>query len=800
MKYFNLLFAVPALVILASCTTDPKVQSSRYVANGNKYQERGQGKQASIMYRRALQKNMKNADAWYKLGLFNLDQNNFGEGRGDLIRVVDLAEAENKYDAKVQDCLTKIADIDYTGYAKYPDKLKEYDADLKHRSDQLNRHYPNTFDSHRIAGLSKYSEALSLKKREERLPIVQEALADFKKADAIKPYDSALGFAIVSTLAETGQAAEAEKYANEMIARKTADERVYSSLYWYYNGGGHPDAAETIRKKQVANNPKDGSAWIALASHYYMAKRQPEMVAALGKLTSDLKTFPNANMLVGDFYFSLGDLEHAIGPYLQGQKVDASNKKLYMKKTAEAYTLLGRYDEAGKIVTELLKEDKNDPEAIAMDASLQLNHAKREEADAIIARLQPLLAKTSPNELEKSMILHFNLGRAYALKADPQSLDQARLQFEEALKARVGKVPYIPALMALSQLELARGGNPQAVEYANTIIRYAPANLTARLVRTMGLANMNEFDKARQELETLIRYKPDSTDTRFQLARLDMLQKKYKEAESEFEILVKANDSRGLTGLIECKVAEGNAAEGVGLIQAQLAKSPTNILYRNALATLYYNTGKYKEAAGEFQKLVDQNPNTEVGAREMWYLRLGESLRRGGDLDGAVGAFSKASELAPKHATPRLELAMLYEARGKSDEARRAYEEVLKLEPDNPVALNNIAYSKADTGTDLDGAMAFAQKARDKAPQNPDVLDTLGLIYFKKDLVDDSLRVFTDLVNRAPNSPTYHLHLAMALYKKGDHARAKRELDTASHNSPSGREQAQIKELISKIG
>ena len=165
MKYSNLLFAVPALVILASCTTDPKVQSSRYVANGNKYQERGQSKQASIMYRRALQKNMKNADAWYKLGLFNLDQNNFGEGRGDLIRVVDLAEAENKYDAKVQDCLTRIADIDYTGYAKYPDKLKEYDADLRHRSDQLNRHYPNTFDSHRIAGLAKYSEALNIKKR-----------------------------------------------------------------------------------------------------------------------------------------------------------------------------------------------------------------------------------------------------------------------------------------------------------------------------------------------------------------------------------------------------------------------------------------------------------------------------------------------------------------------------------------------------------------------------------------------------------------------------------------------------------
>lgn len=801
MKCIYLPFVLPLLAILASCTTDPKVQSSRYVDNGNTYYGRQKYKEASIMYRRALQKDMKNANAWYKLGLINLMNSALGEGRGDLIRVSDLAEADNKYDAKVADALAKVADIDYTGYARYPEKLKEYYSDLKRRSELLNRHFPDTFDAYRVAGLTKYAEVIGVKKREERLPVVQAAIVDFQKADRLKPYEISLGFALVSTLAEVGQVPEAERYANEMITRKTADDRVYTSLYWYYIQNGRVPDAEMIRKKQVANTPKNSGSYVALASHYYLVKNQPEMLATLNRLTSDLKTFPTAYMTVGDFYYSTGNLAAAVGPYQQGIKVDPANKALYLKKTAEAYTLLTRYDEAAKLVAELLKIDPNDPETVAMDASLQLNHAKREDAEKIVARLQPFLAKTSPNEPERNMILHFNLGRAYALKGDPQSMDQARLQFEEALKSRdAEKTPYIPALVALTQLELQRGGNPQAVDYATRIIKYDPNNLTAHLMRTLALANIGEYDRARQALTAVIKAKPDSMDAHFQMGRLNLLQKQYSEAESEFELLKKANDSRGITGLMECKISEGKGGEAVQLLQAELVKSPNNNMYRNALATLYYNSGKTTEAAAEFRKLLADNPNIDASTKELWYLRLGETLRRSNDQNGAMTAFTKAGELGPKHAASKLEIGMLLEAEGKSEEARKAYEQVLTIEPDNPVALNNLAYAKADSGTDLDGALAIAQKARNKAPQDPNVLDTLGLIYLKKDLLDDSLRVLNDIVVRSPSNPTYRLHLAMALYKKGDHVKAKRELDAASQNSPSDREQVQIHELMSKIG
>jgi tetratricopeptide (TPR) repeat protein len=805
--YIRLLYTAPLLVVLASCSTDPKVRSNNDVKKGNGYYERGRTKEASIMYRHALQKNLKNIEAWYKLGLINLGNGALGEGRGDMIRVVDLGTEEKKFDEKVQDALTRVADIDYTGYARYPEKLKSYFADLKTRADLLQQHYPNTFEAHRILALAKYAEVVGLKKRDERRPIVEEALAEFKKADAVKPYDPSMGFAIVSTLAELGQREEAERYANEMIARKTADERVYSSLYWGNLGSGRISEAEQIRKTQIANTPKDGGAYVALASHYFLTKNKAQMEATLARLTSDLKTFPNAYMLVGDFYFSIGDLLDSIGPYTQGAKLDPQNKNLYLKKAAEAYSLVGKYDDAGRIVADLMKTDPNDSEVIAMDASLQLNHAKREDADNLIQRLQPLLAKVASNEPERSMILHFNLGRAYALKGDTQSLDQARVQFEEAVAARkkdddeaTRRPPYIPALMALAQLELQRGGNPQALDYINSVIQYDPANLTARLMRTMALMNMGEGEKARKELQDLLSKKPDSLDARFQLGRLNMMQKKFAEADKEFETIKSANDPRGLLGLIDSKIAQGNPDEAMQMIKAELAKQPGNTNYRNALANLYFSNAKYTEAAAEFKTLVDQSAAADVGSRELWYLRLGESLRHANDISGAIGAFNKAGEIAPKHSTPRLELAMLYDTADRKEDARMAYEEVLKMEPDNPIALNNLAYFKANSGTDLNTALTFATRARQKAPQDPNVQDTLALIYYKKDLTDDSLRILSDLGQKYPSNPTYHLHLAMVLFKKGESARARKELSTASRNSPSASEQAQIKELLSKLG
>ena len=69
MKRVTVFCILIVVALSTACNTDPQSASRKYVANGNKYYDRGKFKEASIMYRRALQKNMKNGEAWFKLGL-----------------------------------------------------------------------------------------------------------------------------------------------------------------------------------------------------------------------------------------------------------------------------------------------------------------------------------------------------------------------------------------------------------------------------------------------------------------------------------------------------------------------------------------------------------------------------------------------------------------------------------------------------------------------------------------------------------------------------------------------------------
>ena len=204
---------------------------------------------------------------------------------------------------------------------------------------------------------------------------------------------------------------------------------------------------------------------------------------------------------------------------------------------------------------------------------------------------------------------------------------------------------------------------------------------------------------------------------------------------------------------------------------------------------------KYKEAIDTLQKLIDRNPKN-FGL----ITRLGEVRKMTGDNPGAIAAFKQAHDLAPNEINPILEMAMVYDDTGRNEEARRYYEEVLKINPDQFQALNNLAYLKADEGVDLDQALTFAQRAEQTNPTNLDVKDTVGFIYYRKNLTDESIRMLKELVTEKPDRATFHLHLAMAYFQKGDKSQAKRELEAASRYSPSEKELLRIKELSAKLG
>ena len=73
-------------------------------------------------------------------------------------------------------------------------------------------------------------------------------------------------------------------------------------------------------------------------------------------------------------------------------------------------------------------------------------------------------------------------------------------------------------------------------------------------------------------------------------------------------------------------------------------------------------------------------------------------------------------------------------------------------------------------------------------------------IYIKKNLSDNAIQVYHDLLAKQPNRSTFRYHLGMALYQKGDRVQARKELETALQNHPTKDEEAKIRELMGKLG
>jgi tetratricopeptide (TPR) repeat protein len=84
-----------------------------------------------------------------------------------------------------------------------------------------------------------------------------------------------------------------------------------------------------------------------------------------------------------------------------------------------------------------------------------------------------------------------------------------------------------------------------------------------------------------------------------------------------------------------------------------------------------------------------------------------------------------------------------------------------------------------DHGGNLDEALKFAQTSREMAPEDANVADTLGWIYYKKGLIDTSYPLVSFAARRAERNPAVRYHHGMVLMKMGKKKEAAAELKTA---------------------
>jgi tetratricopeptide (TPR) repeat protein len=152
--------------------------------------------------------------------------------------------------------------------------------------------------------------------------------------------------------------------------------------------------------------------------------------------------------------------------------------------------------------------------------------------------------------------------------------------------------------------------------------------------------------------------------------------------------------------------------------------------------------------------------------------------------DKAIAQYQSALKANPKQAGAHMLLGIIYDTQKDLEKSEAHYRAALEINPDFAPAANNLAYNLADQDKNIDEAFQLARLAKEKLPDDPNVMDTLGWVYYRKGLYDSAIGEFSDCLTKLPDNPVVHYHLGMAYYKKGESARAKLQLEKALSLQP----------------
>jgi tetratricopeptide (TPR) repeat protein len=144
-------------------------------------------------------------------------------------------------------------------------------------------------------------------------------------------------------------------------------------------------------------------------------------------------------------------------------------------------------------------------------------------------------------------------------------------------------------------------------------------------------------------------------------------------------------------------------------------------------------------------------------------------------------------------------LGTIFDSQKQYEKSKKHYRAALEINPEFAPAANNLAFRLAEEGQNLDEALGYAQMAKEKLPEDPNVMDTLGWVYFKKGLYDSAISEFSDSLQKIPDNAIVNYHLGMALYKKGDADNARSQLEKALSLSQNFDGAEEAKKVLSEM-
>jgi tetratricopeptide (TPR) repeat protein len=732
-----------------------RANREKYLARGNQDFQNFRYREALIDYRKALQSDPKFGEAYYGMGRTEFRLGHAVESLAALTRAADLMPQNDQVKELLGDLYLMRYQSDRSAAEAYA-KVNAIAAQLLARN-------PRSFAGLRLKGYIALADGKPA-----------QAVESFAQANQIRPLVPDVAVTLTQTLLVEGRAAEALALARDLIAAHPDTGAIYDTLYSHYVETGNFGEAERILILKAKNNPADPFPVTQLAEHYWQHGQHSQAEETIHSLLVDStpgnpKRFPQAYMLIGNFYRHAGEAEEAVRAFDGGAAANPKEKFAYEKRALEVLIAAGKRQQALDRIQRLLAENGGGQEADELKgtrAGLWLASSVDSEREQALHDFEEL-ARKAPQNTD----WHFQLGRAYA---GAGQLKAARQELETVVQQRPG---YTPAWVALAEVASRSRDFAGCQRYAEEALARSPELPNAHLLHAQALVGLGQYNEARAEYDRLIGQNPGYREARLQRALLDVVEGRYSDAEKKFSADYDPahRDFRALEGLIALYFSEGHPEKAFALLETQTARYPGSSELAAIDAGSDARAGKWNLAIGKYERLHAERPD-DPGI----LLGLGDAYLHAGDFSRAIGPLERARMLRPADWRAAYLLGYSYQMAAKPREAEAAYRACLRLNPDYPAALNNLASLLADAqGGRLEEALALAEKAVRADGGNVEASDTLAWIYFKQNRVETARQLFSSLLAHHPENAILHYHYGLALRQKGDRARSDGELRAA---------------------
>jgi tetratricopeptide (TPR) repeat protein len=172
--------------------------------------------------------------------------------------------------------------------------------------------------------------------------------------------------------------------------------------------------------------------------------------------------------------------------------------------------------------------------------------------------------------------------------------------------------------------------------------------------------------------------------------------------------------------------------------------------------------GNLNEAIGHYSKALQGDPNLKQA-----HNNLGVALYKQGKVDEAITHFNEALRIAPDYAEAHYSLGMTLAEEGKLQEAISYYSRALQARPNYAEVYNDLGVALARQGK-LDEAISHHSKALQIRPDYPEAYNDLGIALARQGKSDEAISYYSRALQIKPDHAEAHNNLAFELARQGN--------------------------------